>query len=479
MKKKKTKLKKIGRIISLILISLVLLLIFMLIKLDILPVLYLVTLVVILGLITIGTTKVLLINSYKLWLKYICIFISVVLSVIMLVGIIYIFKTYDFMDKIKGKGVYENYYVIVKKNSEHENIDSLTEIYTYNEYTDSYKEALEKLDKEVEEVSSIEKLKNNLINGYVDAIFLSNVMKEYIEENDSTFKDKTKIIHTIKVKINEEEATSNVDVSKSVFTIYVSGIDTYGDIELRSRSDVNMLVTVNPKTHEILLISIPRDYYVRLHNTSGYKDKLTHAGIYGVNMSIATIEDLLDIDINYYVRVNFSTLIDAVDTVDGIDVYSDRTFTPYTNRDITIYKGTNHMDGETALAYSRERYAYEEGDKHRVANQQDVITAIIKKLTSSKTLLTKYTSILDTISKSFQTNLSMNDLSDVAKLQLKDMPSWNISSYSLDGEGDMAYTYSMGSQELYVMIPDTESVEEATSYIKGMIEGKTLSELGL
>ena len=479
MKKKKLKLRKIGINVSLILIGLVLLLSFMIIKLNVLPTLYILIYLAVIVFITSGLVKVMLINSYKIWLKYICIFLSIVLSIIMFIGILYIFKTYNFMDKIKGKGIYENYYVVVKKDSRYSDIGSLSMIYTYNEYTDAYKEALEKLNKKVEEVSSIDTLKNKLINGSADAILLSNVMKDYIEEEDSSFKDKTKIIHTIKVKIDEVDATSNVDISKNPFTIYVSGIDTYGDIELRSRSDVNMLVTVNPNTHEVLLTSIPRDYYVRLHNTTGYKDKLTHAGIYGVNMSIATIEDLLDIDINYYVRVNFSTLVDVVDTIDGIDVYSDRTFNPYTNKSITIYKGMNHMDGDTALAYSRERYAYEEGDRHRVANQQDVITAIIKKLTSSKTLLTKYTSILDSISKSFQTNIEMDDLSSIARLQLKDMPTWNISRYSLNGTGDMDYTYSMGSQKLYVMLPDYDTVDEATSYIKGIIDGKSLSELGL
>ena len=478
MKKKKLKLRKIGINVSLILIGLVLLLSFMIIKLNVLPFIYILLYLVLIVLITSGLVKVMLINSYKIWLKYICIFLSIVLSIIMFIGIIYIFKTYNFMDKIKGKGIYENYYVIVKKDSKYSDIGSLSKIYAYNEYTESYNEVIEKLNKKVEEVKSIDTLKNNLLNGYVDAILLSNVMKDYIEEEDSSFKDKTKIIHTIKVKINEEEATSNVDISKNPFTIYVSGIDTYGDIELRSRSDVNMLVTVNPTTHEILLTSIPRDYYVRLHNTTGYKDKLTHAGIYGVNMSIATIEDLLDIDINYYVRVNFSTLVDVVDTIGGIDINSDRTFKPHTGS-MTIYKGINHMDGATALAYARERYAYEEGDRHRVANQQDVITAIIKKLTSSKTLLTKYTSILDSISKSFQTNLEMDDLSSIARLQLSEMPTWNISRYSLDGTGDMDYTYSMGSQELYVMLPDYDTVDKATSYITGMSEGKLLSELGL
>ena len=478
-KKKKKKLKKIGIVVSLILTLLSVLLLLMVIKINVLPLHYLIGLIVVLGFVTILLAKVMLINSYKIWIKCICIFISIVLSICLFIGIIYIFKTYDFMSKIKGNGLYENYYVIVKKDSRYDKVESLDKIYSYNELTDSYKEAVEKINKEIVEVTSIDTLKEKLLNGNADAILLSNVMKEYLDSEDSEFNSKIKIIDTIKVKINETSEVSKVKLDKEVFTIYVSGIDTYGDISLRSRSDVNMLVTVNPNTNEILLISIPRDYYVQLHNTTGYKDKLTHAGIYGVNMSIATIEDLLDIDINYYIRVNFSTVVNVVDTLGGIDVYSDKAFTPYTDQTISFKKGVNHMTGKQALAFSRERYAYQEGDIHRVQNQQDVITAIIKKLTSSKTLLTKYTTILDSISKSFQTNIDMDDISSLAKLQLKNMPTWNISKYNLNGTGDKAYTYSMGKQKLYVMIPDTATVDKAHSYIEGMKEGKHLSELGL
>ncbi len=478
-KKKKKKLKKIGLIVSLILMILAILLIFMVVKINILPIHYLIGLVLVIGIIVLLLVKVMLINSYKIWIKCICIFLSIIISICLLVGIIYIFKTYDFMSKIKGNGLYENYYVIVKSDSKIDKMESLDKIYSYNELTDSYKEAVEKISKEIVEVSSIDTLKEKLLNGNADAILLSNVMKEYIDSEDSEFSNKIKIIETIKVRINETSEVSKVKLDKEVFTIYVSGIDTYGDISLRSRSDVNMLVTVNPNTNEILLISIPRDYYVQLHNTTGYKDKLTHAGIYGVNMSIATIEDLLDIDINYYIRVNFSTVVNIVDTIGGIDVYSDKTFTSHAGNSIKFVKGMNHMDGKYALAFSRERYAYQEGDIHRVQNQQDVITAIIKKLTSSKTLLTKYTSILDSISKSFQTNIDMDDISSLAKLQLKNMPTWNISKYNLNGTGDSAYTYSMGKQKLYVMIPDTNTVDKARTYIESMKDGIRLSELGL
>ena len=240
-----------------------------------------------------------------------------------------------------------------------------------------------------------------------------------------------------------------------------------------------MLVTVNTKNHEILLTSIPRDYYVQLHDTTGYKDKLTHAGIYGINMSVNTIQDFLDINIDYYVRVNFSTLIDVVDIIGGIDVYSDKGFIPWTNTKLYIPEGNVHMNGAMALAFARERYTYQEGDRHRVQNQQDVITAIIKKVTSSTTILTKYTTLLDELSNSFETNIKTSTITTLMKHQLDKMPSWTIKNYSLNGSDSYDYTYSAGMQKLYVMIPDKETVAKAKEYIDGMENGKTLKELGL
>jgi LCP family protein required for cell wall assembly len=233
-----------------------------------------------------------------------------------------------------------------------------------------------------------------------------------------------------------------------------------------------MIVTVNPKTHDILLTSIPRDYYVQLHGTTGLKDKLTHAGIYGVDMSVSTLEDLFDIDINYYVRVNFTTLIQVVDTIDGIDVESDKSFTAYTDNSVYVKKGSNHFNGKQALAYSRERYAYQEGDRHRVQNQQDVITAIMNKMLSSKTLITKYNSILNTLDGSFQTNMKTSSLTSLIKKQIDTMPSWNITSQSVNGTDSSNVTYSYPGQKLYVMVPDMSTVESAKTKITEVYEKK-------
>lgn len=397
-------------------------------------------------------------------------------------------ETLEFFKKVSevDHSVTEKYYVMVKKDSKYTKLEDIENISlaTFNENTNVYKQAVEKLNDLVETTLVTTESSNEsiewLLEDEISVILLSNIHKEAYEDEHKDFKDKVKTLHTIEVKTNglEEEVVTIKPVSEDIMTIYISGIDTYGSINLRSRSDVNMLVTVNKKNHEILLTSIPRDYYVPLH-TYGRNDKLTHAGIYGVNESIQTVQDFMGIDINYYVRVNFSTLEYVVNSIGGVDVYSDKAFVPHTNRSLYIRQGWVHMDGKTALAFARERYAYTEGDRHRVQNQQDVLKAIINKVTSNPTILTRYSSILSGLSAYFQTNVDMNEVSDIVKIQLDKMPSWTIKQYSLDGTGSSQPTYSMGNTPLYVMVPNLETIETGSKYINGMAKGKTFAELGL
>ncbi len=478
---KKKKLKFIGIFTSILLFIAMLLIIYLIAKLNILPFHYLILFIVLVSFIGMFLIKIMLLKKYKAWLKIVAIISSFILILMVGIGTIYINKTYHFIGNINNNNMYENYYIITLKDSDIKNIEDINLLGVFIENTDTFEKAFDKIEEKVdsEVYSSINSLKEGLLEEDVDSIFISGVMYDYLCSEDSKFESKVKKIYEDKIeKVQNTIEKSNKDVTKDTFIIYVSGIDIYGDISLRSRSDVNMVVTVNPRTKDVLITSIPRDYYVELPMYNSY-DKLTHAGMFGVDSSIEAIEKLLDIDIDYYVRVNFSTLINVVDLIGGIDVVSDRTLTPYTNNKITIQKGLNHMDGAMALAYARERYAYEEGDRHRVANQQDVITAIIKKLTSSADLFTKYTKLLDSISSSFQTNIEMEELTAIINYQLAKMPSWNLYRYSLNGENDMAYTYSMGEQMLFVMKPDYETVDLAKKYINGMMNNKKLSELGL
>jgi len=321
------------------------------------------------------------------------------------------------------------------------------------------------------------KMATDLMNGKVDSLLISDAHKLAIEEAYENFSSKTRILDTIEVKTELDNIVKDTTVTEKPFSIYISGIDTYGPIATRSRSDVNIIMTINPVTHEIVLTSIPRDYYVQLHGTTGLKDKLTHAGVYGINKSIQTIEDLLDMDINYYIRVNFNTLISVVDVIGGITVESDIDFKAYTNPKCIFKKGLNNIDGKCALAFSRERYAYTTGDRHRGQNQQQVITKIIDKLSSSKTLISKYSDILKTLEGSFQTNMETEKIYSLIKLQLDDMPKWNVNSISLDGKGSMTYTHSYPKQKLYVMVPNESTISKAKKTIDGIVEGKTFNEI--
>ena len=264
-----------------------------------------------------------------------------------------------------------------------------------------------------------------------------------------------------------ETDTSHPDADSNSFIMYLSGIDTYGGISTRSRSDVNILAVVNTETKDILLLSTPRDYYISYSETGGAKDKLTHAGIYGINASIDALEQLYDVDVNYYLRVNFSGFIDIINALGGVDVNSDYDFIA---RGTEIHKGVNHLTGEEALSFARERYSFKDGDFQRGRNQMEVIRAVIQK-TASSSLLTNYMSVMNAVAGSFETNMSQEEISDLVKMQLSDMASWNITSYTSEGQVSSAETYSMPGQMLSVVIPDESSVEEAKNMITDVIEG--------
>lgn len=264
-----------------------------------------------------------------------------------------------------------------------------------------------------------------------------------------------------------ETVTSQPDADSNSFIMYLSGIDTYGGISTRSRSDVNILAVVNTETKDILLLSTPRDYYISYSETGGAKDKLTHAGIYGINASIDALEQLYDVDVNYYLRVNFSGFIDIINALGGVDVNSDYDFIA---RGTEIHKGVNHLTGEEALSFARERYSFKDGDFQRGRNQMEVIRAVIQK-TASSSLLTNYMSVMNAVAGSFETNMSQEEIPDLVKMQLSDMASWNITSYTSEGQVSSAETYSMPGQMLSVVIPDESSVEEAKNMITDVIEG--------
>ena len=315
-------------------------------------------------------------------------------------------------------------------------------------------------------------LANSLVKDEYKVIFLNSAYYDMaLEEVEGFTAESVRILEEIQVEAKISEKTKKVDVTKDSFNVYISGIDTSGPIGNISRTDVNMIMTVNPNTKTILLTSIPRDYYVELA-TKGQMDKLTHSGLYGIDETTKTVENLFGIDINYYAKVNFTTVVKLVDVLGGITVNSDYAFTSRVGG-YNFVAGPNQLNGEQALAFARERYSFTSGDNQRVKNQQAVIAAIINKVTGSSAILTKYNSILNSVEDNLQTSMSQKDITSLVKMQLGDMSGWNINQQSVTGTGKSTPVYSMPNSYVYVMEPDMSTVESATTAIKAvMAEGK-------
>jgi len=298
-----------------------------------------------------------------------------------------------------------------------------------------------------------------------DTAALQSSNYSLLSEVNPELSERYEILATFTVRVPKGETPSDSAVTEP-FIVYISGIDTYGEIASVSRSDVNILAVVNPKTHQILLVNTPRDYYVELAGTGGAKDKLTHAGIYGVDTSRRTLEKLYDTDIDYYLRVNFSSLTKLVDTLGGITVNSEYAFTA---ENYSFQKGANQLNGAQALAFARERKSFQAGDRTRGENQQRVITAIIQKLSNPR-VVGNYRSVLSALQDASQTNMSQASLSSLIKTQLDDMARWQTTSISVDGTDNQATTYSVGNQLLYVMQPNQSSVRDAQAAIKQQLQ---------
>ena len=270
---------------------------------------------------------------------------------------------------------------------------------------------------------------------------------------------------------NYVSADTGLNLAEDSYNIYITGIDQWEsekgmDLE---RSDVNMIATICPKTRTILLTSIPRDSYVRLH-TAGEMDKLTHTGVYGVDETLGTVHDWLGIDLNYYVKMNFSAVVDIINAIDGIEVYSPKEFVPVQRSWWTVEKGWNHMNGKEALAFARERKAFNSEDSQRVENQQRVVDAILKKLMRSPKFLTKYPEILKAASDNMSTSMSADDMQELVRMQLADLGEWNIEMQKIEGEYDMDYVASLTQEEKFqVYKTDPDSVQRCLDKINSVM----------
>ncbi len=489
MKNKKNKKKKIKKlniylfIISIILILMIFLTTYLIIKYDILPFKYLIIFIIVVVIIPFVLIFLTLKKKKKKGnaLKVFLSIIEIVYIVILGFGFYYLNKTFNFLDDFTSNNKYQikNFYVVALNKSDYKEIQDLDteKIGFVNNLNSSIEDANKKL-MEVIKVDLVEyddytTLISNLDKKEIEGFVIGDSYFDSLVEEDEELKEKLKVIYKFSLKEKLESFKKEVNLQKETFNIYISGIDSYGDVNSLTRSDVNIIVSVNPKTHQILMINIPRDYYVTLHGT-GKKDKLTHAGIYGLDMSVKTLEDLLDIEINYYFKVNYGALVKLVDALGGVDVYSKYNFTTVgTDKNYYFKKGLNRVNGEKALYFVRTRKAFNDGDRVRGENQQAMIQAIIKKA-CSKDILFKYSNILDALRGTFTTNFSTDEITDVINMQLDKMPSWNITSISLNGSDSEEYTYSYPGQKLYVMKPNEEVIKNAKETLVKVKKGDVL-----
>jgi LCP family protein required for cell wall assembly len=305
-----------------------------------------------------------------------------------------------------------------------------------------------------------------LRSGDFQAILVEDSIFKGFEEADPTLFNALKVVKVIFVTIDTSSSRGGGDVTKP-FIVYIQGIDQYGALQPRGLSDVIMLVAVNPITGHILMLNTPRDYYVQLHDTEGYPDKLTHAGTYGVDMSIETLQDLYGIKIDFWVRVNFDSVIRLVDALGGVDVESAEAFT-CVHGGFRFTQGINNMNGEKALCFARERYNVDGGDHGRGKNQQRLLTGLIDKIIDPS-ILTRYSSVLDAVEGRMEMSFTADDVALIVRKQLSSGEQWTIDTTAVGGTGSSQPTYTFGSEMLYVMLPNMDQVSAAAAQMLAVL----------
>ena len=409
--------------------------------------------------------------------------LCVLLCVVFAVGNVYVYRTNSVLDNISHEGQQKNVIsVIVMDNSGIERIEDIQGAIGIAKRIDTEgSQALLKdlkeqsnLTPQTKEYNSLSDLANGLYGS--DAIILNESYRSMIsdEEKYEDFDKETRVIYSYTYYTELQQTTKNVDVSKDPFTVLVSGIDTYGAIGTTSRSDVNMLVSVNPTTKCIQLVSIPRDYYVETQCDEsagcaiGEMDKLTHTGLHGVDTTKRTLENLFGIEINYTLRVNFSSVEEIVDALGGITVNNTDGYA-FSIGGYDFAKDMLQLNGEQALMFSRERKSFAEGDRERGRNQMRVIQGMIDKATSSA-IVTNYISFLNAVEGSFETDMSAEEIKTLVQAQISNMGGWNIGTMSVNGTGGTDFCYEL-QNNAYVMYPDMDTVEAAVKAIQNVQNG--------
>lgn len=497
MKEQNKVLRGIGIVLSILLVVASFYLLYQLIKINVLPtkLLFLITIIFVL----LDAIFALLLCYYTRAIvsKIICVVITLVLIFGSCMGGYYISKTGSLLTNITNvtKHAKNTVSVVVKQSSDIKDKSQLNglSVGTLRTIgTQGSSKALKELSKDgivmnQNEYDSLSAMLEAFYNGEVDSIIINESSRSQILDMESyaDFDNNTKVVYQTSYKVeNTDKANAVSDITSKPFNVLISGSDTRGGFDENGRSDVIMVATVNPKTSTILLTSVPRDFYVTTACDAadgcmqGALDKITHTGIHGTNTTKRTVEQLLGIEINYTFKVGFDAVTELVDAVGGVDVtvapgYAVDHFACMYN--LSVHEGVNHLNGEQALAFARERYAYTEGDRQRTKNQQLVLMGIVDKITSPS-IVQNYSSIMDAMSNTFSTTMSSSEISDLIKYQINNNPKWKIEQYMVDGTGDTLMCAELGDAAS-VMVPNQSTVKMAKDKINAVLAGKSADDV--
>lgn len=497
MKEQNKILKVFSILLSTLLVVASFYLLYQLIKINVLPtkLLFLITIIFVL----LDAIFVLLLCYFSKGIvsKIICIVLTLVLMFGSCLGGYYISKTGSLLTNITNvtKHAKNTVSVVVKQSSDIKNKSQLNglSVGTLRTIgTQGSSKALKELSKDgivmnQNEYDSLSAMLEAFYNGEVDSIIINESSRSQILDMESyaDFDNNTRVVYQTSYKVeNTDKANAVTDITSKPFNVLISGSDTRGGFDENGRSDVIMVATVNPKTSTILLTSVPRDFYVTTACDAadgcmqGALDKITHTGIHGTNTTKRTVEQLLGIEINYTFKVGFDAVTELVDAVGGVDVtvapgygVDSLTCTPRYG----VHEGVNHLNGELALSFARERYAYTEGDRQRAKNQQLVLMGIVDKITSPA-IVQNYSSIMDAMSNTFSTTMSSSEISDLIKYQINNNPKWKMEQYMVDGTGDTLMCAELGDAA-YVMVPDQSTVKMAKDKINAVLAGKSADDI--
>ena len=433
-------------------------------------------------------TRILNKKRLRSWIKNIFVVITILIYIFETLVLVYGMTFLNFLSTVTDTGFrVESFGLYVLDDSIYKEPEDIVDGYVYYLNTNETKttnQALEKLSKKFKYTDiasdSLKELLDKLNSKDANAIFMNKSYYDIALEEYPFIAEHLRLIYTVEVTDTVQTLKTDKDITKEPFTVYISGIDTSGNVASSARSDVNILLTINPNTNQLLMVSTPRDYYITLAS-KGKKDKLTHAGIYGVEESVKTLNNLYDVDIDYYVRINFTSFMKIVNALGGIEVNVGKSFCEQNSKRsfeeedlICLNKGKQHLNGEQALAFARHRKTLAEGDKTRGSNQMLVLEAIIKK-TLSLDSITKINSIIKSLEGRVITNMSTEDMYKFAKKEMKKKPTFIYSNISVNGTPTLKPCFAVGGANASVMLPDEDAVEHVKKMIDEVYDGKEVT----